>query len=146
VSSSELAVSTSFSNDDKNEGSPLVLMLYGRGGLPARLLEKAVELEIDRDADEVEASPITLRVRGRFSFRSGSFDDSGAGVEGDAVAGVDFLLFRPLGEGVLLTLLSTSFAFSNAPQALASSDVSGGVWGLWSRSIGAEFRKISLAP
>ena len=38
ASSSEVAVSTSFNNDDKNDGSPLV-SIYGRDGLPGGLLD-----------------------------------------------------------------------------------------------------------
>jgi hypothetical protein len=139
VSSSGVAVSTSLSSDERNEGSALVSMEV-RGGLPERLFDGPAEVVIAGYADEEAVASMTLRVRGRFSFRSGSFDDSGVGSEGDAVTDFDFL-FLPLGLAV-----SNSFAFSNAPHALASSGVSSGVWGLWSRSIGAAFRNTSRAP
>ena len=77
-------------------------------------------------------------------MRSGSCDGS-AGDVGEFVVDLDFL-FRVL--GILDGVLSISFAFSNAPQALASSGVSAGnvAAGLWSRSRGAEFRKTLPAP
>lgn len=73
------------------------------------------------DAEDEVAASSTLRVRGRFNFRSGSFEDSAALSCGDAGADFDFL-FRPLGLAV-----SASLAFSNAPHALTSSGVSAGV-------------------
>ena len=94
--------------------------------------------------DATRGASNTLRVRGRLSFRSGSCIGS-AGDAGEVVVDLDFL-FRVL--GIVVGVLSISFAFSSAPQALASSGVSAGTVaaGLWSRSMGAESRKTRPAP
>jgi len=120
--SSSVVVSTSLNNDDRNEGWSFVSMCE-RDGLPGRLFAGRIEFDVAGTAEDDPAVSKTLRVRGRFSFRSGSLDDS-AGSLGEAVADFDFL-FRLFGLAV-----SISFAFSNAPQALTSSGVSTGVCGL----------------
>jgi hypothetical protein len=139
--SSDVAVSTSRSNDDRNEGSPLVSMI-GRGGL-----RRALTCRINRGAADEELEPgasKTLRVRGRFNFRSGSFGTSSgsAGAAGEAVDDLDFL-FLFLVPGLMV---SASFALSKAPQALTSSGVSTGVWGIRLRNIVAASLKTSRAP
>lgn len=138
--SSDVAVSTSRSSVDKNEGSPLVSMT-GCGGLRRPL---GCRIDMGNAADELElGASKTLRVRGRFSFRSGSFGvSSSTGAAGEPVDDLDFL-FLLLVSGVVVSI---SFAFSKAPQALTSSGVSAGLWGVRSRSIGAALRKTSLAP
>jgi len=117
--------------------------IYGRDGLPGSLLDW-MDLELVAIEDATRGASNTLRVRGRFNFRSGSWDGS-AGEAGEVVVDLDFL-FRVL--GILEGVLSISFAFSNAPQALASSGVSAGTVaaGRWSRRRGAEFRKTLPAP
>lgn len=136
VSSSEVAVSTSLSKEDRNEGSALV-SIVGRIGLPARLLVEPARDVIVGDAAEELAVSSTRLVRGRFSFRSGSLDSAGS--DGEAVADFAFL-FRPRG----LTV-SNSFALSRALHAWASSAVSTGDLGGCSRKIGATFRNSSRA-
>jgi hypothetical protein len=141
-SSSEVAVSTSLNSDDKKEGSPLV-SINGRAGLPERISEERWVLRI-AGREALELSGIvggrTIRVRGRFNFRSGSRGSRGSA--GEPVADRDFRL-RGLGVD---EALSISLALSKAPQAFLSSGVNSGVCCLCSRGMGAELRKISRAP
>lgn len=143
VSSSEVvAISTSLRSDDRNDGSPFVSLSMREVGDDGRSRPFGCRLELamtgDAEDDEAGLSSI-LRVLGRLSFRSGSL--GGDFSAGEAVTDRDFL-FRLLGEAV-----SSSFAFSNAPQALVSSADSTGVGGDWSRSLGgAAARNTSRAP
>jgi hypothetical protein len=90
------------------------------------------------DEDDASVWLSTLRVRGRFSLRSGSAGGCDGPSAGDAVTDLDFLL-RLLG-----LLVSISLAFSNAPHARVSSTVSAGVG---ERILaGAAARNTSLAP
>lgn len=138
VSSSEVAVSTSFSSWVRKEGSPFVSGKGRDDGLTRRLVPFVCRLEdaTDAAADDGPGASRTRRVRGRFNFRSGSFGASGLSA-GDAVIDLD-LRFRFPG-----LVVSSSFAFSKAPQARVASGVSTGVG---SRSTGAALRKTSLAP
>lgn len=141
VSSSEfVAISTSLRSDDRKDGSPFVSLSALDGGDPLRLpFGWRLELAIEGDVEEEPGLSMTRRVRGRFSFRSGS-----AGVSlsaGEAVTDLDFL-FRLLG-----LVVSISFAFSSAPHAIVSSGVSTGGCGAWARSLGgAAWRNTSRAP
>jgi hypothetical protein len=143
VSSSDVvAISTSLRSDDRNDGSPFVSLSMRELGDDGRSRPLACRLELamtgDAEDDDSGLSS-TLRVLGRFSFRSGSC--GGDVSAGEAVTDRDFL-FRLLGDAV-----SISFAFSNAPQALVSSTDSTGVGGVWSRSLGgAAARNTSRAP
>ena len=112
VSSSECGISTSLSNDDKNDGSPLV-SLKGLDGGEARRCRFGGRLgpATVGEADDDSTLSMTRLVRGRFNFRSGSV----GGSAGEAVTDLDFrFLFLGL-------VVSSSFAFSKAPQALDSS-------------------------
>ena len=111
-SSSEVVVSTSLRSCVRNEGSPFVSCTARDGGLSrwVVLLFWRLEVGIDGLAVEGPGASRTLRVRGRFSFRSGFLGTSERSA-GDAVTDLDFR-FRLLG----LTV-SSSFAFSKAPQA-----------------------------
>lgn len=112
VSSSELGISTSLSNDDKNDGSPLVSLIGREGGDTGRRpFGGRLGPAIVGEADDDSTLSMTRRVRGRFNFRSGS----AGGSAGEAVTDLD-LRFRFRG-----LVVSSSFAFSNAPQALDSS-------------------------
>lgn len=106
VSSSEVAISTSFSRDDRNDGSPFSCC---RGG-ERRLVTAALGPATGDEAEEDSGLSIMRRVRGRFSLRSGSV----GGSAGDAVT-ERALRFRFLG-----LVFSSSFALSNASHALDS--------------------------
>jgi hypothetical protein len=119
VSSSDVAISTSFRRDDKKDGSPLVSLNGREDGDPVRLLfDCRLELAITGEADDDSDLSRTRRVRGLFNFRSGSAGASRSA--GDAVTDLDFRFL------LLGLVVSSSFAFSNAPQALDSSGVSAG--------------------
>lgn len=112
VSSSGVAVSTSFSSCVRKEGSAFVSCNKRDEGLPRRLVPLVLRLEvaIDAAADDGPGASRTRRVRGRFNFRSGSLGASDLSA-GDAVTDLD-LRFR-----FLELTMSNSFAFSKAPQA-----------------------------
>lgn len=144
-SSSEAdAISTSFRRDDKNDGSPLASFRMRTVGDPeiSWLLDMRLEPAFEGAVAEDSGLSKTLRVRGRFNFRSGScgFSDFSTG---EPVTDLDLrFLFLDAGEEV-----SNSFAFSKAPQARVSSTVSVGTGGVASRSLtGADSRKIFPAP
>lgn len=117
ASSSDGGISTSFNKDDKNEGSPTLLTLacaLGAGDVLFGGRRLGPATGGDADADSIFS--IIRRVLGRFSLRSGSV----GGSAGDAVTDRDFRLREVLGEAVVPGI-SSSRAFSNAPQALLSS-------------------------
>jgi hypothetical protein len=102
-------------------------------------LGRRLELAIDSDAAEASELSSTLRVRGRFNFRSGSWGSDFSA--GEPVTDLDFLLL------FLGLVVSICLALSNAPHALVSSTVSTGGGGVGSRSrVGAEARKMLPAP
>ena len=99
---------------------------------------RRTECPDDGESDDSGLSN-TLLVRGRLSFRSGSCGGPEDPSAGEAVMDLDLRF--------LLGAASISFAFSIAPQALASSADSTGVRGDRSRSRGgAAALKTSRAP
>lgn len=141
VSSSDIdGISTSLRSEERNDGA-LVVSRCCR--ISVELIPLAGRFEGPGN-DELDDDPVvskTLRVLGRFSFRSGSFGGSDDRSAGEAVTDLDFRL-RLLGLAV-----SISLAFSKAPHALLSSTLSTGVCDNCARTLGgAASRKICRAP
>lgn len=141
VSSSDAeAASTSLRSEERNDGPGDSFSMRDRGefarAIPFDLLELAIAGVVD---DDTSGRSGTRRVRGRFSFRSGSL---GSAFRGEEVNDLDFR-FRLLGVAV-----STSFALSRAPQAIFSSLDSTGVGtsGVRGRSTGAAALNAFRAP